>query len=80
MAVYTERVHVYTARTREDNRVHGLCTAVYKPCTRIVYTLHSLAHDRARAVYTAVYTDRVQVFTARTRPLPGRVGMGVYRW
>jgi len=30
-------------------------------------------HGRVQAVYTAVYTDHVQVYTARTRTVHGRI-------
>jgi len=56
--------------------LHGrVCTRplyVHGPCTRqTMYTAR--VHGRVQAVYTAVYTDHVQVYTARTRTVHGRI-------
>jgi len=61
-------------------RVHGMYTTVYRPCTRpvqavyglytAVYTVEYMCTGRVHmytAVYTAVHTGHIHVFTARVQ-------------
>jgi len=77
-ATYTAVIRPCTCRVH--GRIRAMNTAVYKPCTRSrpctsrvhgrvhvnTTRVHSRVCDRVQVVYTALYTDRVQVFTARS--------------